>query len=246
MYKQIMRKVEVKTLFLEKLKEIFVPKGYKPITAANIFKRKTDTVFHEYFFAILDYYDTQKIADGFGLRLEPVETILKTAIAGVFPDWDEKNDETSVRTNYGRLKFNKINFYYPDIHKAEEAQAVLSTMTSFMLEEGLPLLDRYSDIRNINRDLNVREKIDVFSYKDISTGSYPFYLFRQTIIARLMQDPIEAYLIMFTRGRILKHGETAEASRYLAAFESLVSYLDTDQGLQELEKATRQLLSQAE
>ena len=136
-----MLKVELKTLIFSQLKEIFVPRGYKAITGRNFLVRKTPTGFHQYFFEIKGGYYTHTIVDGFGLRIDAIENIIKAGVLPVLPDWDKVNNDTTVRLDYGLLKFAKIYFEYPEIGKLEEAMAVLGMIKTFMLEEGFALLD---------------------------------------------------------------------------------------------------------
>jgi hypothetical protein len=238
-----MRKVEVKNLFFEQLKEIFLPRGYKAITAKNFFVLKTNKGFQEYYFEIIDYYDTQVVRDGFGLRIDAIEEMLKAGVIPIYPDWDKDRNKTTVRLSYGRVKFVKDNFLYPQITNQEEAMGVLRTISSFMTGEGFAMLDQYDDIRYLEQDQITREKIDYPPpFYFMRVGTYPDYRYRQTIVARICQNPVYDYLIEKTRTLIMSYGVSDVTTRQISAYNNLIEYLDSDAGGAALEAARKQLL----
>ncbi|RBL89430.1 hypothetical protein [Chitinophaga flava] len=222
-----MKKAEVKTLFINELKGVFIPNGFKVSTAKNYFSRVTSENSNDYYFVIKDYYDEHTIVDGFGVRINRVEKILKTAVAEIFPDWDKMNDEVTVRLGYGRIRHNRLDYSYPYMTNNEEAMEVIQTIKTFMNEEGFPLMERYNEIRNIDTDFNNMEVMnDAPALYFLRLGQYPFYRFRQMIIARLCGNPIYDYIVKRTLEMLDKDEESANKSKRIAAYKCLVAYLD--------------------
>jgi hypothetical protein len=182
-----MNKSEVKQLMAKYLLPAIEGHGYKErkIRSSDFsFVRNTAMGLDEIMGGFNDYNPVQKILYSVQKSHKPVvDILLQLQADGI--TLNPKVDKNSATMGFSYCTLNGIrgHIYLPEMQTEEEVQQNVNMMVRFLEETAFPLLNKFEDVREIDRIINGPEPWAMDYLKPYAFGLY-FYL-KRLIFAKL-------------------------------------------------------------
>ena len=195
-----MKKIEAKQLMMKYLMPSIEKYGYKEKKSRSsdfeIF-RKTLGGRDVIGGGINDYNPIQKIVYGTGKINDSINKILLSLQdTGVFLSPPVRKDSGFIYISYSIIHKLDITSYLPDMLTELVVEKCVSMMLEFLEDTAFPLLDRFEDLREIDKIINGENPWESDLDKPYSFGAY-FYFIR-LIIAKLSRNDKFDWLVDFT------------------------------------------------
>lgn len=185
-----MKKTEAKELTIKYIDSFFKEFDFKLIKTTNsdvVYERKKEGGFDGFVSGTLDYNPIQIIAYSVYKRINAVEEI-SAKLGEKIRLSPSINDETNTIA-FGYETLNGINKQttLPDMKTEEDLMSCVETIKTFMRETAIPLLDRFNDLREIDKEINGDEPWETDWKQKINLGGN--FRYKRLIIAKLANSP---------------------------------------------------------
>ena len=157
-----MTKKEAKQYTLKYIADIFISNGFteKKKSSSDIeFKRKTETGEDGMYLHYKDYNPKQITAYYFYKRIKAVDDIVKEIGKHLTLSPPITKETHTVTFDYISLKQYRVNgsyndTYLPSMQTEEDVKVACGRIIEFLEEDALPLLDKFNDLREIDKIIN--------------------------------------------------------------------------------------------
>ncbi len=183
-----MKKTEAKKLLFYQLKPFFIDKGFKPVvTKFSGFIKPLETGFDWVYLNIDDYNPCQNIYYSVMKRIDSIDELWQQVDALYF-NTQRLNLEYAYTLKFSYETINQLNTarYLPDVREEPDVQVCTDLILEFMSNKALPLLERFNDIREIDKEINGDNFWEDDWRKPYIFGGFPF---KRLIIAYLCGNP---------------------------------------------------------
>lgn len=223
----VMKKREALDKILTGLYPFLKAKNFKLVkTGYSGFTRTTSNGFDWIHITCKNYYPTQIIEYYLNKRIDLIKDIM-LEIYEKFFTIDPKNLKyiTTIKFTYESLNLSQNSMgYLPEIVNEEDVDQNFALIEEFLLTQGLGLLDKFEDIREIDKIIN-REPFWTTDFQ-MSYMIQSFQL-QRTLIAHLCQNPLLEEIKKFHSFEIRNAGKSNPRSQNLLdAYNYLLSILD--------------------
>ncbi len=184
-----MKKTEAKKILFYQLKPFFINMGFKLVAAKfSGFIKQLDTGFDWVYFDVDDYNPCQNIYYSVMKRIESIDKIWQQVDMKYF-NTQRLNIEYAHTLKFSYETINNLNKtkYLPDVFEEKDVQINTDLILDFMGNTALPLLDRFNDLREIDKEINGKDFWESDWRKPFILGGAAFPYVR-TIIAHLCSN----------------------------------------------------------
>jgi hypothetical protein len=211
-----MNKSEAKALMTKYLLPTIEKYGYKERKMKSSdfsFVKKRPMGEDEIIGGFMDYNPIQRIIYSFSKRQKPViDVLLHLQDKGVNLSPPIGKPTGTIGFSYNTI--NNINsmVYLPDMRTENDVEQCVSKMTNFMEETAFPLLDKFEDIREIDRVLNGEEPW-IFDWQKPYVLGGNFQL-KRLIFAKLAGQGNYDRIFEFVRREFISHFDGPDGEGY--------------------------------
>ena len=157
-----MTAVEAKNFARKYLGEHFTKNGFlekKRSDGTLEYKRENSSGYDGFAIGTKHYNPKQYYAYSLYKRIDEVEAITKVINESMVMNPPINKDTVSLAFSYVSLKQHRVNgsyndTYLPAMQTEEEAKVACARITEFLEEDAFPLLDRFNDLREIDKVIN--------------------------------------------------------------------------------------------
>ncbi|MEO6232922.1 MAG: hypothetical protein ABJB11_00005 [Ferruginibacter sp.] len=183
-----MKKSGAKKLLFNELKPFFVENGYKLVTTkfSGFTKEYNNDLFWIYFDS-KDYNPCQNIRYYVNKRINIIDKIWME-VDKLYFNIDRVNLETASTLTFTYESLHGIHErmgYLPDIYTVADVEINAKLIIEFMRDTAFPLLERFNDIREIDKEINGENFWGDDWRKLFRLSKFPFH---RTIIAYLCSN----------------------------------------------------------
>lgn len=185
-----MKKTEAKELTIKYIDSFFNEFGFTLIKTKNstvLYEQKQTKVIDGFASGTLDYNPVQIIRYSVFKRIHAIEEItakLGEKIKLSPPISDETN---TIAFSYETLNGINKQTTLPDMKTEEDLIGCVETIKTFMRETAIPLLDRFNDLREIDKEINGDEPWETDWKQKFNLGGN--FRYKRLIIAKLANSP---------------------------------------------------------
>jgi len=194
-----MNTAEAKQLMLKYLMPKIESRGFKTPGKSSEFqiKRKTKNGEDVISGGFTDFNPVQKIVYGAGKRDKRIiDILLQIQEKGITLSPPINKNSSTLGISYERI--HKLNYigYLPEMETEADVEKCVNMMLEFLEGTAFPMLDKFEDLREIDRIINGDEPWDTDWEKSFLLGAY--FNFSRLVIARLSGNEKYEDLIEFT------------------------------------------------
>lgn len=192
-----MKKTEAKELTIKYIDSFFNEFGFKlsKTTHSEVrYRRINPNGFDGFASGTLDYNPVQIIVYSVYKRINQVEDIIKELSKKINISSINEDDKTIA---FGYETLNGINKQttLPDMKTEEDLISCVETIKTFMRETAIPLLDRFNDLREIDKEINGDKPWETDWKQKFNLGGN--FHEKRLIIAKLANNPNYDDLVKF-------------------------------------------------
>jgi hypothetical protein len=221
---------QAKELTIKYLNDFMESNGFvlKKNKNTNIqYIRKNKNGFETLYLSFLDSFPGKEINYMLEKRIDKVEIILDDILKTLEPNRKRGKNDTTFATNYAKVKGIKHNRYMPEMVNELDVKNSCGLLIQFLENIGLLYLDRFDDIKELDKEIN-----GVNYWKDDDLKPFDTrgdFTIKRIIIAKLTNNPLFEDLIKYHLEQIMKgikKGDYLEQRKeWLKLFENSVEYL---------------------